>query len=174
MLQSHNHAMCVQLKAGATACLMPDTQLLQTTGSLMVVLMLLFYAKLALKLSSHMHLLMPWLPHRPHLQTGTLAGLVRRLLLLEAVQHPTFSLAGLLLSPALRQCWQQQHAANLSMLARPGHCSSSSSSSSRADGRDGDGAACAWLWHPAIHLTLFATLQLSASQQRQQQQQGTC
>jgi hypothetical protein len=88
---------------------------------------------------------------------------VRRLLLLEAVQHPTLSLAGLLLSPAVCWCSQQQQTANLSKVSRPAGSSrgnsSSSSSVAAADSDGGHEAALAWPWHPAIQLTLFVTLQ---------------
>jgi hypothetical protein len=95
------------------------------------------------------------------LQSGSLAGLVRRLLLLEAVgaTASSCSLISVLLLPGVQQAWQDQQQINLAQLFGVQR-ESSSSSSSGAVGSDGDGlangtAAGAWVWHELLHLLLL-------------------
>jgi hypothetical protein len=108
----------------------------------------------------------------PTLQSGSLAGLVRRLLLLEAVGDADSSsnLISVLLLPGMRGAWQDQQQLNLAQLDGMQINSSSSSSSSCSSGiagvaeaasADDDAASAAvasagrWILHDMINLLLM-------------------
>jgi hypothetical protein len=88
------------------------------------------------------------------LQMGppAVAGLVSRLLLLEAVQQPV---QHSLLNPAICHLWQQQQHLDLANAAR-----SSSSSSSNANGTCSDASSSSIGWLPQLAATLLQPLLL--------------
>ncbi|KAF6254018.1 hypothetical protein COO60DRAFT_1642691 [Scenedesmus sp. NREL 46B-D3] len=82
-------------------------------------------------------------------ESGSLAGLVRRLLLLEAARHanPGDDIFCMLLTPDARHAWRAQQQINFAQLGGVQGPSSSSSS-----GEVGDAAG--WVWHDVIKLLL--------------------
>lgn len=106
------------------------------------------------------------------LQSGSLHGLIRRLLLLEAVRETDSSGSAIsaLLTPALRRSWQQQQQQQLNLGQLTGMRNPSSSSRGESIGDDSESAlerrgkfASSWFWNDLIHFLLMLSFKQSTS-----------